>query len=133
MRPSILCSFVLVGLGWLSGCAVSSGSATGTSCPSESAVSYDGFVADFMSAYCTECHSSSVKPSERHGAPSDHNFDTRYDLLANGEHIDERAGAGPDAVNTQMPPAGFPSPTPEEREKLSEWLACRLAGEPEPK
>jgi len=132
MRPSVLCSLGLVVLGLLLGCAVSSGTPTGTLCPGESAVSYNDFVADFMGTYCTECHSTSLKPSDRHGAPSDHNFDTRYDVLANAEHIDQRVGAGPDAINTSMPPSGWPTPSVEEREKLSEWLACRLAGQPEP-
>jgi hypothetical protein len=39
------------------------------------------------------------------------------------EHIDEQAAAGPDHVNTSMPPSG-PRPSEAERRQLGEWLAC---------
>ncbi len=39
------------------------------------------------------------------------------------DDIDTIAAAGPDAVNTEMPP-DTPAPTEEERRKLGEWLAC---------
>ena len=77
----------------------------------------------FMGAYCLGCHSVEVTGADRHGAPSDHNFDTQFEALALRDHIDRMAGAGPAAVNTQMPPDHVAAPTLEERESLSEWLA----------
>lgn len=110
----------------VSSCAVSGGSPTGATCPTDSEVSYVNFVQGFMEDYCLECHSSAVRGAVREGAPSDHNFDELYAVLANGEHVDEWAGAGPDAVNTLMPPPGRPAPSLGERKKLSEWLACMV-------
>ena len=77
-----------------------------------------------MEDYCTRCHSSALVGAARNGAPSDHNFDTLANIHDTAlEHIDEEAAAGPDHVNTSMPPSG-PRPTEAERQKLGEWLAC---------
>jgi uncharacterized membrane protein len=56
-------------------------------------------------------------------APADHNFDTLAEIALLAPHIDQYAGSGPDATNTTMPKSGD-KPTKEERQKLSEWLAC---------
>ncbi len=76
-----------------------------------------------MQNYCTSCHSSAVSGTARNGAPSDHNFDSLEGIQSATEHIDENAGSGPKATNTRMPPSGN-RPTLEERQKLSEWIAC---------
>jgi uncharacterized membrane protein len=102
------------------------GGASGAVCPAGNTLSYDSFGRDFMQKYCTRCHASSVTGDLRNGAPADHNFDTRADILAMADHIDEHAAAGPDAVNTAMPPDGT-APTEEERRKLGEWLACETS------
>ena len=39
-----------------------------------------------------------------------------------------RAAAGPDAVNTLMPPDGD-KPTEEQRRQLGQWLACATANQ----
>jgi uncharacterized membrane protein len=125
--------FAVAALGLALGCATEeAGHPTGALCPPESDVSYEGFVAPLMQEYCLECHSSSVVSRERNGAPSDHNFDTIYDLVSNAEHIDELAGVGPDSENLNMPPDGYLAPSLNERAKLSEWLACKAAGKKEP-
>jgi hypothetical protein len=103
------------------------GPLTGAKCPSDSALTYDNFGKDFLGAYCLRCHSQSVSGDARMMAPSDHNFDTLLDIELLASHIDQLAGAGPDATNVKMPPSGA-KPTDEERKKLSEWLAC---GHPE--
>jgi uncharacterized membrane protein len=106
--------------------AGSSGQASGTACPSGSDLTYETFARSFMQSYCTRCHSSSLANSARNGAPSDHNFDTLEGLRATEpEHIDEQAAAGPDGVNTAMPPTN-PKPTEAERRDLGEWLACGM-------
>jgi hypothetical protein len=87
-----------------------------------STLTYDSFGRDFMSKYCTKCHSSTA--SDRHGAPADHNFDSLPFILAMAEHIDENAAAGPSSTNTTMPPEGEMKPSDEERQKLGQWLAC---------
>ena len=102
------------------------GEPTGSICPDNSTLTYDNFGAQFMTSFCTRCHSTTKVGADRKGAPSDHNFDTKDDILAFAEHIDEYAAGGPDAVNTIMPPS-TPRPTEEERKKLGEWLACETA------
>lgn len=100
--------------------------ATGSACPDGSDTTYDTFASSFMHRYCTRCHAASLPSSARQGAPSDHNFDTLAGLrMTEAAHIDEQAAAGPDRVNTAMPPSA-PVPTDEERRKLGEWLACGM-------
>jgi hypothetical protein len=82
------------------------------------------------------CHDSSLHNSQRNGAPLYHDTDTLLGVLKIVDHIDEYAGAGPAAVNTEMPPSRCPStpggkldrdcpaPSEAERTQLSQWLAC---------
>ena len=103
------------------------GEPTGATCPEGSALTYDNFAAGFFTTYCTTCHASDLTGLDRHGAPSDHNFDTLQGVIDELDHVDEAAAAGPDAVNTVMPPeddAVNDVPSEEERFDLGEWLAC---------
>jgi uncharacterized membrane protein len=99
---------------------------TGATCPAGSTLTYENFGAPFMEAYCLRCHSTEVAIPDRMGAPIDVNFDTLAGILQHADHIDELAAAGPDGVNTFMPPSGD-EPSEEERRQLGEWLACQLA------
>jgi cytochrome c5 len=99
------------------------GPITGALCPDDSSLTYDNFGKEFFASYCNRCHAESVTGAARMMAPSDHNFDTQAEIALLGPHIDEYAGSGPESTNTHMPPSGK-MPTKEEREKLSEWLAC---------
>jgi len=99
------------------------GSPSGATCPADSTLAYDTFAKPFAEKYCTRCHSSSLTGAARQCAPLDHDCDSEAGLLEIGEHIDEAAAAGPDAINTAMPPSG-PMPTEAERRQLGEWLAC---------
>ena len=103
----------------------SAGTPSGAGCPSSDAPTYATFGKDFMTKYCTRCHSSAVKGAARMMAPGDHNFDTLDEIALMVEHIDQAAAAGPDEVNTRMPPSD-PKPSMLEREKLGQWLACEL-------
>jgi hypothetical protein len=103
------------------------GSETGATCPADSTLTYESFGAPFFDAYCTRCHSSEVAVPDRGGAPTDVNFDTLDGILAEADEIDEVAAAGPDAVNTFLPPSD-PRPSEAERRQLGEWLACETAG-----
>jgi hypothetical protein len=96
---------------------------TGASCPSDSTLTYGNFGAPFMASYCTQCHSSTLAPDQRMGAPLFHDFDTVQGIIAFTQHIDETAAAGPKAINTLMPMSD-PEPTLDERYQLGEWLAC---------
>ena len=98
---------------------------TGATCPSNSTLTYANFGKKFMTDYCLRCHSEKVTGSARNRAPADHNFDTLADVDLMAHHIDQKAGSGPKATNTAMPPSD-PKPTAEERKKLSEWIACDL-------
>lgn len=100
------------------------GDPTGSTCPSGSTLTYESFGQAFMEAYCTRCHSSHLTGADRQGAPSDHNLETLEAIRASGlEHIDETSAAGPERINTAMPPDD-PRPTEAERRQLGEWLAC---------
>lgn len=132
---------VLLGL-LLAACSSSStGTPTEAVCPTPDpgTPTWEDFGMKFMADYCTDCHSSTLSHSQRNGAPLYHDFDTIDDVLNFPDHIDEQAGAGPAATNTEMPPKRCPStpggsldrdcpqPTQAEREKLSVWLACEIA------
>lgn len=120
---------VLVALALAAGCGGSDSREpmpTGATCPPGSTLSYESFGEPFMEAYCTRCHASDLVGADRNGAPADHNFDSLAGILAEADHIDSYAAAGPDAVNTLMPPDGD-APDDPERVELGEWLACQLA------
>jgi len=99
------------------------GPPTESVCPPGSALTYDNFGKPFMEAYCTRCHSSELMGAARMGAPSFHDFDSRFGVAAVADHIDETTAFGPAAENHSMPPTG-PRPTDAERRQLGEWLAC---------
>lgn len=133
MRAKLLgsCGVVILAA-WLTACGQkdeagqSAGQATGATCPDDSDVTYESFTRGFMQSYCTRCHSTSLRSSERQGAPSDHNFDTLEGLRDTEiEHIEQQAAGGPSGVNDAMPPTA-PKPSDEERRKLGEWLACGM-------
>jgi len=101
------------------------GKPTASACPQNSTLTYDTFGRGFMESYCTRCHSSALTGAARKGAPSFHDFDTRFGIEAVSDHIDETTAAGPAAVNQGMPPRG-PRPSLDERRQLGEWIACGL-------
>lgn len=84
---------------------------------------WDNFGHDFVTRYCTSCHSSEPQGGHRRGAPPDHNYDTQEGVPMDPTHLDIAAAAGPAARNDFMPPYG-PMPTLVEREQLGAWLAC---------
>jgi uncharacterized membrane protein len=96
---------------------------TGATCPSGSTLTYESFGRALFDVYCQRCHASSVVGSARLGAPSSITYDDATSIRDRAARIDEVAAAGPDAVNTFMPPSP-PRPTEEERRRLGEWLAC---------
>ena len=107
------------------------GKATGSICPPASTLTYENFTKPFAEKYCTRCHSSQLKGDARNGAPLGHDFDSEEGIIFVGHHVDENAAAGPDSVNTVMPPVD-PRPTEDERRKLGEWLACHVPADAGP-
>jgi uncharacterized membrane protein len=99
------------------------GVATQSVCPSSSALTYQSFGKQFFQDYCSRCHAASVTGAARQGAPDEQIFDTREQIVAESEHLDTTAAAGPAAANTSMPPSS-PTPTEAQRRQLGEWLAC---------
>ena len=99
------------------------GPPTEATCPTGSTLTYANFGQQFMTDYCTRCHSSTLSGTARMGAPAFHDFDTQLGVQQVADHIDETAGSGPAATNQGMPPDGA-KPTLEERQKLAEWIAC---------
>ena len=101
---------------------------TGSTCPTEAAPTYDSFARSFVTSYCTGCHSANA--ANRHGAPTDQNYDTEADLKLHAKAIDLVAAAGPAAENTQMPDTSGPvhiEPSMQERQALGQFLACETA------
>jgi hypothetical protein len=126
-------------LGVLGACSSSpSTTPTGAVCPDPDpmTLTWDSFGEQFMTTYCTACHSTELSHSMRNGAPLYHDYDTLAGVLKIPDHVDENAGAGPEAVNTRMPPSRCPSvpggkldrdcpePTEAERTELAVWVAC---------
>lgn len=106
------------------------GPPTESVCPQGSTLTYENFGKNFMTKYCTRCHSSELMGADRQGAPSFHDFDTLYGIKAVYDHIDETTAAGPASVNEGMPPDD-PKPTLDERYQLGEWIACGMPGTPD--
>lgn len=102
------------------------GAPSDASCPDDSTLDYASFGADFLARYCVDCHSSTLKPAQRGGAPFGYDYDTHAALWDSGiEHVDYVAAFGPGHQNDFMPPSSFlAQPTREERARLGEWLAC---------
>src|SRR4051812_3344624 len=90
------------------------GDPTGSSCPTDSKLTYESFGSAFFTNNCLSCHRSS--------GPESPKFDTVEQIRANKNDIDRAAAAGPDAVNDYMPDGA--SVAESERRKLGEWLAC---------
>jgi uncharacterized membrane protein len=101
---------------------------SGATCPTANAPTYDSFGQHFFTSYCTGCHSRDA--TDRHGAPSDQNYDTEADIRQHAAAIDLEAAAGPKATNTSMPDMSGPvhvAPSDVEREQLGQFLACEEA------
>jgi uncharacterized membrane protein len=123
MKPRFALLFLFTTMTLGCGESDEEGKPTGATCPTDSSLTYESFGSAFMETYCLGCHSKTVTGADRKDAPADHNFDTVNEVRGFAEHIDEHAGAGPDATNTLMPPDD-PSPSLEQRMQLSTWLAC---------
>ena len=105
--------------------ACSEGAPSGATCPPDNPPTYASFGQQFMTTYCTSCHSANS--TNRHGAPASQNYDTEADVVRHAAEIDEVAANGPDANNTSMPELGGTvtrKPTAAEREMLGQFLAC---------
>lgn len=126
-QPGVLVALLSIGAAGFIACGGDhdheEGKETGATCPTTQTLTYENFGKAFMMTYCLRCHSESVTGAARMNAPADHNFDTVADIKTLAEHIDEHAGSGPKATNTEMPPSGT-KPSIDDRKKLSEWLAC---------
>lgn len=85
--------------------------------PAGTTLTYESFGAPFLAQHCQRCHGASS--SDREGAPSSFDFGTKAGVHAHSDRIFVRSAAD----NTTMPP-GPDDPSPEEREKLAEWLSC---------
>ncbi len=65
---------------------------------------WTNFGEDFMTRYCTSCHSSELHGGHRRRAPPDHDYDTAGVQL-DPAHLD-LAAAGSGCHNSFMPPYG---------------------------
>lgn len=92
---------------------------TGSACEDQT---WENTGRPFVSTWCTSCHSSSLTPEDRFGAPVGLDFDTYEGVLAHADAM-ARTAVGEDA---RMPPVGGVST--EERDRFGAWLACGLPG-----
>lgn len=99
------------------------GPATETQCPPTSTLTYANFGEEFMTTYCTRCHSATLTGEARMGAPEFHDFDTLEGIIPVANHVDQTAASGPAATNDSMPIDGA-MPSLAERQQLAEWIAC---------
>ncbi len=114
VRALLGAALLVVGGSAVSACGGNEGEATGSTCPSDSALTYDNFGADFFQNNCLVCHGSK--------GPESPKFDAVEQIRASSSAIDKDAAAGPNSVNTAMPQDGIVSEA--DRRKLGEWLAC---------
>jgi mono/diheme cytochrome c family protein len=114
MRALLSLAALVCGGAAVSACGGDEGEATGSTCPDDSALTYENFGAQFFQSNCLVCHGSS--------GPESPKLDTVEQIRANSGEIDKQAAAGPNAVNTNMPEDGSVSEA--DRRKLGEWLAC---------
>ena len=92
-------------------------------CPPEGTeVTYDNFGHAFFLKHCNTCHAAGSQ--DRRGAPIAYVFDTYDQVFALRERIFLRAAAD----NITMPP-GPDDPPQEERDALTEWIACDAPAE----
>jgi hypothetical protein len=110
MAVASVIPFLLV----LVACGDGPGDATGSSCPTDSTLTYGNFGQAFFQTNCVSCHGAS--------GPESPALVTIEQIRMHSSNIDRSAAAGPSAVNTYMPEG---TSVPEaERRKLGEWLAC---------
>jgi mono/diheme cytochrome c family protein len=85
---------------------------TGSTCASDSSLTYANFGQAFIQTNCGGCHIGRDRPD----------LSTQAAVQANKTAIDQVAAAGPNGENTTMPQNGTVSTA--DRTKLGEWLAC---------
>jgi mono/diheme cytochrome c family protein len=95
-------------------CGGGPGDSTGSTCPTDSSLTYENFGQAFMRDHCLACHAAS--------APRSPKLDSVDLVRASKTDIDKSAAAGPNGVNTYMPESGSVSEA--DRRLLGEWLAC---------
>jgi mono/diheme cytochrome c family protein len=88
------------------------GIATGSTCPQNSALTYENFGKSFIDTNCLACHASRERPT----------LTTQAAVQASRDAIDRAAAAGPNGTNTAMPQDHDVSV--DQRTQLGEWLAC---------
>lgn len=87
-----------------------------------SELTYAAFASAFMDTYCNDCHSSSLNPGQRRGAPVGVDFDTYELIVERADRVLIRT-----SISQNMPPSNSPQPSNLEREQLAEWINCGLA------
>lgn len=89
-------------------------------------LTYANFAAGFMTAYCTDCHSSALSGVDRQGAPDGFDYDTLEGVKAQLERIRVRAveAVQDGDVSPMPPPTADAFPTAAELEQLAEWIDC---------
>lgn len=85
--------------------------------PGGTTLTYASFGEAFLATHCQTCHGATS--GRREGAPSSYDFGSLEEVRRVRDRIFVRAAAD----NVTMPP-GPDDPSPADREKLAEWLAC---------
>ena len=90
-----------------------------SNCDRDPPLTYENFGAAFLAEYCTGCHGSLQKESQRSNAPAGVDFDSWAAVLEWSPRISERALGSRD-----MPPAGQPGI--DELSRFDEWMECEV-------
>jgi hypothetical protein len=88
------------------------GIATGSTCPTNSTLTYENFGRAFIDTNCLACHATRERPT----------LTTQSAVQGSRDAIDRAAAAGPNGTNTAMP-QDHDVPVAQ-RLQLGEWLAC---------
>lgn len=87
-------------------------------CPENNTLTYENFGKGFFLTWCNGCHSSTLKASERAGAPVGIDFDSLEGIRKHTLRIFARSGD----ANATMPPVSVPDE--KTRKLLGDWLTC---------
>jgi mono/diheme cytochrome c family protein len=114
MKRSIIAVLPVAFLAISAACSSQTGTATGSTCPTDSALTYTTFGKAFIETNCFDCHSSNGSESPK--------LTSVEAIRRASAEIDLEAASGPSATNTAMPQGRSVSDA--DRKKLGEWLAC---------
>jgi uncharacterized membrane protein len=84
----------------------------------DASLGWDTVGQPYSRTWCTSCHSSTLVPEARQGAPEGVDFDTYAGVTAYADRIAARIAS----VDQPMPPVG--EPPADDTDRMVRWLDC---------